>query len=151
MGAASYTFTEPRGFPFFFVKTREVSVYDDRVETELDGIPESVLYFEDVAELSMEADGRKRYLLLLGEEERPGRRRCLLSLRLRQEEDFDRVKALYDAFWQENVHDSLGKVSWTQDLAEKLKELRELKKRYDSGEITKEEYAALRQGLLVGL
>lgn len=151
MGAASYTFTEPRGFPFFFVKAREVSVYDDRVETELDGIPESVLYFEDVAELSMEADGRKRYLLLLGEEERPGRRRCLLSLRLRQEEDFDRVKALYDAFWQENVHDSLGKVSWTQDLAEKLKELRELKKRYDSGEITKEEYAALRQGLLVGL
>ena len=152
MGAARYTFEEPGRFPFFFLKGREVLVYDDRVEVFHRGLPEQTLCYEDVAELVWEEEGRGGYILFLGkEEERTGRRVRLLELQVKKKEDYDQLKANYDGFWQENVHDSVGKVSWTQDLAEKLKELRVLKKRYDKGEITKEEYAQLRQGLLVGL
>lgn len=152
MGAARYTFEEPGRFPFFFLKGREALVYDDRVEVFHRGLPELTLGYEDVAELEWEEEGRGGYILFLGQqEERTGRRVRLLELRAGKKEAFDQIKANYDSFWQENVHDSMGKVSWTQDLAEKLKELRALKKRYDQGEITKEEYAQLRQGLLVGL
>lgn len=151
MGAARYTFTEPREFPFFFVRPREVRAYDDRVEIWKGEVLERTLDFEDAAELSWEEAGRKSAIVFLGPEVSKTPRKILLTIPCRERVHFDYLKAFYTAFWKENVHDSLGKVSWTQDLAEKLKELRVLKKRYDQGEITKEEYARLRQGLLVGL
>lgn len=151
METVRYRFEEPREIPLFGKYGREVLVYIDRVELRRNGAVEQTLGFEDAAELTWQEAGRKSAILFLKPKTEDGIQEPCLSIRCREKGHFDRLKEYYDAFWKENVHDSLGHVSWTEDLAERLKELRKLKKQYDNGEITKEEYARLRQGLLVGL
>ncbi|MBQ3090399.1 MAG: hypothetical protein IJD21_07590 [Oscillospiraceae bacterium] len=130
MGRARYSFTQPREFPFFFARKVRVDIYDDRLVCQ-----DRTLNYEDISCMSWHPEGAQGAIRLCGGEDRFGRPRVIMELRAR-EEDYGALREQYDRFWQENVEDSLGKVSWTQDLAQRLKDLRALKKQYDAGEIT---------------